>query len=690
MPREGLINTYFSMRDGASPVLATICDKTKVLDKETQLLTQSYEAMQEANKGLIKRQTELREELKQARAETKEAKKAFDELGDTASKDAFDKAKQHQEELRNQLTQTNKALRENEAIYKQNMATIRKEAMSSGLTEPTKAILGSQAGGMFGSSVAAFADTVMTSGLGVPLASLFSDSIGNAISGGIAGFSVAGPAGAAWGAALGAASGAISGGTSILSERDNSFKDYYNGLYDTVNAGTDEMVEGGSTIAGSREQTRKAFIHRFGDEEQADAYLAEVKTLAAGTNYDYDEIVGYSKSLLNSYRPEEVFGVLQSLSDATAGLSLSTSDVNMMISGLSRMRTTGKATQEYLNYFSERGVDVYQALANATGADKSQIAGMVTKGQISGETAARAILDFIDKTFGGLSGDLMSTYDAINANLEDVISNLSAAGGEGYNEIRKSGLAEDVAAFSGALGEAMEEMNRIAGENRAYLDNLSGRYQREATAAVLLGEQTSLFTPEDQEKLNQLRADFLQAKAAYDAGDQSAGLELESYQEIAETIATAAYESSDQYKKLKETEMEQLDAIRDNTAKLEASTLAYREAQERSKGLGSKLLDDVYANLVRQGLVVDKNADSNRHAFGLNRVPYDDYPALLHEGERVLTASEARAEDEKRGLVIQVSVTGNSFTAAGEELADQVAEVIVRKIEEAAAIAVPR
>lgn len=689
MPKEGL-SIYFTMEDGTSPVLASISDKTRVLDKETQQLTQSYEAMQKANENLLKRQTELRKELKQAKEETKEAKKAFDELGDAASQDAYDKAKRHQEELRNQLTRTNKALRENETVYKQNMATIRKEAVGSGLTDSANAVLGSLAGEMLGGSVDAFADTIMTSGLGMPLASLFSDSIGNAISGGIAGLSVLGPQGAALGAVLGTVSGVVSGMTNILSERDDSIKEYYNGLYDTVSAKTDETVESGSTIAGSREQTRKAFIHRFGDEEQADDYLAEVKTMAAGTNYDYDEIVGYSKSLLNSYAPEEVFDVLQSLSDATAGLSLSTSDVDMMISGLSRMRTTGKATQEYLNYFSERGVDVYQALANATGADKSQIAGMVTKGNISGETAAQAILDFIDKTFGGLSGDLMSTYDAMSANLEDIMSNLAAAGGEGYNEVRKSGLAEDTEAFSGVLGEAVEEMNRIAGENRAYLENLSGQYQREATAAVLLGEKTSLFTPEDQEKLDGLRADFLEAKAAYEGGDQSAGLLMEAARENAEALATAAYESSEQYQKLKEVELEQLDAIRDNTAGLAAATTAYRESQERSKGWGSKLLDDVYRNLVSTGLVVDKDADGNRHAFGLNRVPYDDYPALLHEGERVLTASEARAEDEKRGLVIQVSVTGNSFTAAGEELADQVAEVIVRKIEEAAAIAVPR
>ena len=82
--------------------------------------------------------------------------------------------------------------------------------------------------------------------------------------------------------------------------------------------------------------------------------------------------------------------------------------------------------------------------------------------------------------------------------------------------------------------------------------------------------------------------------------------------------------------------------------------------------------------------------EENSHALGLNRVPYDSYPALLHRDEQMLTASEARVEDRGRGTVIQVSVTGNHFTGVGEELADQVAEVIVRKVEQAAILAVPR
>lgn len=108
------------------------------------------------------------------------------------------------------------------------------------------------------------------------------------------------------------------------------------------------------------------------------------------------------------------------------------------------------------------------------------------------------------------------------------------------------------------------------------------------------------------------------------------------------------------------------------------------------------------------------------NAFGLERVPYDNYPALLHAGERVLTAREARNQDqgwagilsgrdaaletaaatdwagllapqETRGLterttdgqgrgetVIQVTVSNNSF--GGNMTAEEVAEVIVDRM----------
>lgn len=718
MPKNGL-NIYFTITDGGSATLAGISDKTKALEKDTQALAQSYAALKKANEPLIRQQAELERQLNAAKQETKEAEKAFKKLGDAASDEAFTKAKEKQHELRAALSETNAMIQENERAYKSNLDTIRKGSLSVGGSDDSVNIglglISGQVGDMISSSLGGALESALTSGIGIPAASLATNALSDAISGAIAG-SVFGPWGTLIGGIVGAGTGALSGYTEIKQAEDDAFKEYYVGLYDAVNASTDEMISSGSTIAGSREQTFRAFAKRFGSDEEAEAYLDRVKTMAAGTNYGYDEITGYSKQLLNSYDSDEVFGVLQTLSDATAGLDLSSSDVSTMISGLSRMRTTGKATQEYLNYFSERGIDVYAALAEFADGDKSKVAEKVSKGEIAGADAAQAILDFIDQEYGGLSEDLMSTYDALSANLEDIMSNLDAAAGEGYNEMRKSGLAAESEAYGGALGAALEEVNRISGENKAYMENLSEQYKREALEAVLMGGEAGSFSEEDQATLEAMRAEYQEASEAYANGSQEAGLSMERLKEEAEALATAAYESSDQYKIYMDDQLEQIEAIRENTAGLEAATNAYLLSQEQSKGVMATETGQEDATAFTQSLVyaatgmdrpnpysggmdfwetlgwAAQNAalgTPGGYAYGLDRVPYNGFPAVLHEGERVLTASQAKAQDNESGGV-QIIVTGNSFQGTGEEMADQIAVILAQKLEQAATSAAPR
>ena len=717
MPPEGLASIYITAKDGVSQVISVIGDKTKALDKETQELAQKTEILNQVSKDLLVTQVKLRADLSDAKKKVKEAKKAWEELGDELSKANYDNAINEQAELEKKLLSVNTQINANKKEYREYVESLRKT--SSGKSDRYSEIAGlakslSDKGltKILGDSLSGALSAGLESSLGQPLASAVNSALTSAVSG----FALGGLPGLA----IGTVSGIISGATQIYAAQDDAFKEYYAGLYDDVNEATEEMISSGSTTAGSREQTQKAFAKRFGSADAADEYLDQVQTVAARTNYNYDEIVTYAQSLLNTYDQDKVFSVLQSLSDATAGLNLSSSDVSTMISGLSRMRTTGKTTQEYLNYFSERGVDVYTALGEALGVDKSEIAGMVTAGDIEGEFAADAILDYIDRKFGGLSEDLMSTYDAMVDNLDDIMTTLDAAAGEGYNETRKSGLEAETEAYSGALGEAMEEINRIAGENKAYLENLSEQYTREALSAVLMGAETTLFEGDQLKDLERIQTEYAAASALFsETGDRIAALDMERLKEEAEALAKAAYESSNEYSALVDSQLDQIEAIRENTAGLSAATNAYLLSQEKSKGQMATLFDsrtetygntaaytqsDDFARTMESGTLWEKwgaglglmygitpDEYMGSHASGLDRVPYDEYPALLHEGERVLTASEARAEDAgKNQQIIQISVTGNSFVGTGEEMADQIAEILANKLEGAAVIAVPR
>ncbi len=702
MPKDSL-NLYFTIRDGASPTLAVIADKTRVLDKETQQLEQSYQALQKANASLIQRQTALRKELSSAKDEAKDARKAFEELGDAASQDAYEKAQEKVNALRNEISATSKALRENEKIFKSNMETVRKGATGNdgGFSKLAKGLVSGQIGQMFSASLGGAAETLLTSEVGTPTASLISDTLSSAITGAAAG-AMFGLPGILIGGGVGAISGLISGGTKIYEAQDDAFKDYVQESMETVLSDQQSQVDSGSTIAGSREQDQMAFAQRFGSDEAAAEYLGRVQAMAARTNYTYDEITGYSKLLLNSYDPDAVFGVLQSLSDATAALNLSSGDVEQMIAGLSRMRTTGKTTQEYLNFFSERGVDVYAALGQAMGVDESQIAGMVTKGQIGGVEAAQAILDYIDEEFGGLSAKLMGTYDAMVDNLSDAEANLQARAGDGYNETRKQGIQaqqEWLDQNESELGDAYS----MIGQWKASLENLAEEYERAALDSVMSGTLSDLYENSGQRyRLEELAEEYQSALADYEAGNEEAGAKMGQLLAEAQVIAMNEYNASEGAQLALEAQLALADSIREDSASNAAYWNAgYRKGQEYSKGLSAAarapglfekggFFDSLLGNVTFGLLGADPVGKPPSHAAGLQRVPYDEYPALLHEGERVLTASEARAMDRAGGGV-HVSIGSVSIGGGlGGVSTWDIAMEIARELERAAVVAAPR
>lgn len=717
MPKEGL-SVYFSGVDKMSPVLATIADKTRALDKASQELQQTYDAMQKANQMLNAQRAELKSSLETQRNKVSDLRAEYKKYNDDMSGLKLKLAIEEQDSLKDKLKEVEDQLKANRKAFNENREEIRKGLLEdpemsqgTGLGDIAKGIFAGQIGQMFASSLGGLGQSLLTSAIGMPEASLISNTLSGAISGGAAG-AMFGPPGVLLGAGLGGLSGLISSGTEIFEAKDDAFKAYYGGLYEDVSARSGEMVESGSTIAGGREQTRMAFSQRLGGDKQADDYLAQVEKMAASTNYEYDEIVGYAKLLLNSYKPKEVFGVLQKLSDATAGLDLSSGDVNMMISGLSRMRTTGKTTQEYLNYFRERGVDTDQALADAltesTGktVQKSAIADMVHDGDISGEFAAQAILDFIQQEFGGLSDTLAGTYDAMVDNLGDINASLEARGGDAYNELRKEGVEAEMNALSGELGDAIGEINAIMGENQARKENMQEQYMREALEAVLLGKEGSVFNEEENAELAELSAKYAELKARYDessGADAEAGAQMGALYKEAQMLGQAYFDNSDYVQMLNDTEIDEIEAIRDATAGLEAATTAaYKLQQELSKGLAVTYEVPTYMAAGTPvwypfGIGAPKTSPgeaqvAGSHAFGLERVPYNDYPALLHEGERVLTASQARAQDagQSGALPLQITVSGNYFTGTPEEMADQLAEILARKISQAVTAAAPK
>lgn len=724
MPKESL-SVYLTAVDGISSVMTSVADKTRALDKESQELQQTYEALQKANKGLIERKTELRNQLKLVNEEVKEAQKNWEALHDEASSDALNKAVEKQQALKNEIAGTTKALQENQKMYKENIETIRKgglEEQGIGLSDIAKGIFAGEVGQMFASSLGGLGQSALTSAIGTTGASLISDTLSGVISGGAAG-AMFGLPGIAAGAALGGVSGLISGGTKIFEGEDDAFKDYYGGLYDDVKGRSGEMVESGSTLASGRQTDLISFKTMFGDEGAAKQYLADLTNMANTTPFLYDDLVSMSKTLATyGYDESNILPLLETIGDTGAALGLGTSDMSTVAQALGRMKSSDKAALEYLNMLNDRGIGAVGMLAEAKGVSQGDMYSMISKGAISGTEAVEIITAALsrDKEEGGYRGAMeeqSQTFAGLSSTLEGLQQNLDALGGQEYNALRSEGMQEEIDALGGDLGNAIGEINAIIGENQARKENLQDQYMREVLDAVLNGNQGSLwsaFNEEQQNRLTEMSEEYASLMERYQAGDADAGDELESLYEQALVLGQAYFDNSDEVARLNDIEKDEIDAIREATTGLtEARTALYDLNQTMSKGLVIKALKDNYGSTIVEGTGGDVshltdvgghlgvaapqsdvtygyNGIPHPHAFGLSRVPYDEYPALLHRDERVLTASEARAQDAGQGGGLSIPISGNTFVGTTEEMADQLFEIIVRKLEQAYTAAAPK
>ena len=403
---------------------------------------------------------------------------------------------------------------------------------------------------------------------------------------------------------------------------------------------------------------------------------AAMGSLAADTPLEYSGLTSMSRALATGFgdTPERMLELITAIGDAGSAVGVTASDMETMAQALSRMNSSGKATLEYLNIFQDRGVDVIGMLGDAMGKTQGQIYDMISKGEINGQDAANIIQAGMESLYGGAMETMASTFSGLTSTLEDTMAELDNARGEGYNTERAEGLQAEIDAYGGQLGQAVEALNTIAGQNEAYMENLSEQYTREALSAVLLGQQTSgIFDADQQKALEEMRDQFLQASADYENGSQEAGLQMDSLRRQAEALATVAYESSEQYQTMHETELDLIAAIRENTAAQEARLNEYEIQQEMSKGLGAASYLGIgtsgsgdtgdapdprkYGNW-RRGGYYDDAGKWHSYASGLGRVPYDNYPAVLHQGERVLTAAEARSYNRGGGGTIQIVMNG--------------------------------
>lgn len=637
-------------------------DVLKTLSKTTKAFTKDVDSLEEGLYALNKNKYTLKLDAKKAQQALREAEKQFDLTHSAADGLKMELAQANYDNVVRNLNAVTKEARNTEKELSKlenrsgggggggaaNFGKSVVQALAiSGITDSAKQLLSQGATALTGSA------------FGNEGGMLFSNALSMATSGASAGFMVAGPAGALVGAGIGGLVGLGSGALQSYESRDSAFKSY---VQDSVQEQLDaqsESLTSGSSIAAGRETDKISFATLFGSKETADSYLSNLVGMANSTPFLYDDLTSMSKTLATyGYDADSILPVLQTIGDAGAALGQSTSDMTAVATAIGRMKSSNKTTLEYLNILNDRGIGAVGMLSDAYGVDQGTMYSMISKGEVAGQDAARIILDALSDSFAGAMEAQSKTFSGITSTIEGLQQELDNAMGEGYNQTRMQGMQDQKRWLSSQKGQEMQEAYTAIGAWKASLENAKEQYIRDAMNDAMGSEA------------------YKTAEAEGDAA------------EMGRILMKAKIDGMNEYNanEGKDEELAQelslIESVRNDTALNNSYWDAgYTLGQEFSKGRAAATTDSAWADAVNNfNSGYTKHRSGHQRAMGIDYVPYDNFPALLHEGEKVLTAGEAR--QEKNG-VSGIQIVMNGTVIREEADVQRIAQEMLNKLEEA-------
>ncbi len=631
---------------------------------------------------LNKRKGTIHVDATKARRELKDAEKALD--GTKEAADRLAEAKYNFENIQTELRSVSKEAKQAEKdLADLNDAMQRNQNRASSGSSGGDGILSKLAAAgatqMVGQLATQALQQSVESAFGSEAGTMLSGILGGVTSGAAIGSAVAPGIGTAIGGAVGGLVGAATGALNVQAGREDALKSAVQEVYGNAWEAVTAPLSGGIATAADREQQELAFGTLLGSSEDAKTWLDTLQKKAAVTPFGFGDLTQMSKTLLSyGVGTDEQNLWMQAIGDAGSARGITGEGLTAIATYLGRMSSTDKVTLEYLNPLMERQINAIDFLAESLTEKEEKVVttadvyDMISKNELSGYEAARVIVEMMEKYNEGAMEAQAQTYSGMVSTMEDNQAQVDAAMGEGYMAKREEGLlAQTEWLDKGGAKDAY----KLIGEYQASLENAKEEAVRNALDAAFQTEE------------------YRKALAEND------GAEMGRILAEAQAKAEKAYRDDQGYQDLLESQKDSVDYIRHTLAEDGTwRTFGYDMGIEFSKGFKSaaeEMEDEIYGsgffadtweqlgNRWKRVLGIPVNAGAN-HADGLTYVPYDGYPARLHEGERVLTASEARGY----GKGTNVSVTVNGLTVREEADVERIAETLAQKISEARELAV--
>lgn len=681
-----------SVKDNFSSGIAGMKKNLTSFEKEVQSAGQRIDS-------LNRKKATIAVDVQRAKKELAEARKGLDDTAESAKR--LENAEYNYNNISGELkavtSEAKNAQRALNDLYSE-QSKINNRASSGG------AVSGGSSGGVSGGSSGGILSALGAAGAGQMVTGLISQAanayigsafdqetgtvlssaLSSASAGAAIGTAIAPGVGTAIGAAAGGIIGAISGNITNFENKDDYFKSLVKEKYDQYNQEIADTLSSGSVTAANRENSQLQFKTLLGSESAANEWTQWMQEYGAVTPFSYDDLASMSRvGLSYGFDTDTLKNMMSAVGDAGAALGIEGADLQNIATYLGRMNSSGKVTLEYLNPLIERGIPAIEYLADALTNSEENTTGkqytaedvynLISKGSLDGVEAAKVLMGGMAQDYGGSMDELSETYSGKQSTLEDAQAELDKAMGEGYNSERIKGMDAEIEYLSGETGDQVKEMYSLIGEYQASLENAKEEALRNAMETAVQSDE------------------YKQAEA------EGNGAKMGEILAAAKAQAEADYTQSEEYTTYLESQKGMVENLQD-TLSGSYENMGYTLGLKLGDGLikAKNRVSDAAAEVMRAALTNNYTTNytgvggsawstggvgsASQRAVGISYVPYNNFPAYLHEGERVLTASEARAY--KGGRSAAISITGNNFTVRNDGDIDEIVSRLADEIEQ--------
>lgn len=690
------IELYMTAKDAFSAPVKGMSVVAKGLKKDVNMLQTDLNALGGRKIELKLESQKVQENLKNTKKEAERLGVSFDELfkKNTADKLAIEE----------QLKSVNKEAKEtqknidslNSSVTKlDNNSSARAGSGSAGSSGSANMMLSGGLGAFVGQQVNGLISGI-TSNI---LPNSINSALTGAITGGATGFAVGGPVGAAIGATVGGATAYI--GAEVQKQTDKA-KQRVNFGSNLITQVAPQLFTDALDYSNYMENTKISMETLVG-KERAEPFMGEMMDFARKTPFEFKDVASNAKSMMAyNFKTNDIIPMLGNIGDSQSALGNGQAGIDSVVRALGQMKAATKVNAQDMNQLQQAGIRGWDYLAKATRKTVTEVKALSKDGLLPAEESIRAIINGLGDDFGGLSEKLNNTLPGILSNIKDSFGQVFLNPfGTGF----KDGIMPALREFADFFGLETKGFANLSEDIKDF-----GKELGELAGGAVKGLQTSLdelFNNDEFENASlpdkfKLVLDKLKSKAdewlitgGQEMMNNITGFVTDIFIDLA---SDTGFISAAQNMWLaivpNEETMNKIMGIVMGSFWTGVRSPEQQKKWDEATSTDTNPFGDTPNNTSNAnpfGAPVSPpnppepppsvKSSPSKKAFGQARVPYDNYPTLLHEGETVLTKNQSQQQNS--GYNITIAKIADSVVIRSENDIDLLAQAFAQKLKNA-------